>query len=284
MVRYLFLILAINFAELDRSFSRASDYAACNDELFRLLPEAETPADKAGLHWRIARNWLLIGQNEESRDAKRACFAEGIRYAEMAIIENPRDPQGYLWRGANVGRESQTRSLMEQASASGKISADLTTILDKLGKTDCSEAWQALSELWWAHPFKSSDAAINFARKAALTIPGGELRITTLTHLANLLYQRNWTAEKRASAAAENSRKYATAGKSNISRIALFDGAPAEELAAPWTQSAIGELSDREEALAIAAYAQRIYRVCADPSPIEQNDILILTKLLKQWQ
>ena len=283
-MKYLFLILAINFAQLDESFSRSTDYAALNDELVQLLENAESPAEKAGLYWRISRNYLLLGQQEIRRDAKRACFGEGARYAGMAIRENPKDPQGYMWHCANVGRDCQTRNVMEQASAVPKMSSDLTMILDKLGRTECSEAWQALSEIWWAHPFKSSDAAINFARKAALTIPRGELRITTLTHLADLLHQRNWSAERRAAAAAESSKRYSAGAKSNVDKFAAFDGAPASELAAPWTTSSLTGISDREEARAIAAYAQRIYRACPDPTPIEQEDYKILLKLLTTWQ
>ena len=284
MLKYLFVILAINFAQLDLNFNRTSDYASDRDELVRLLPDAAPGAEKAGVLWRISRDWLLVGQEESNRESKRACFAEGIRYAEMAIHENPNDPQGYLWHCANLGRDAQTRSTMSQAKIVSKLIADLTTILDRLGRTDCSEAWQALSEIWWAHPFKSSDAAVNFARKAALTIPRDELRITTLTHLADLLYQRNWNAEKRAAEALESSRKMSAAGKSNIEWFSYFDGAPAENLAAPWTDAQIGGISDRDEAKAIAAYAQRIFRECPAPSPIDKNDINILTNLQKKWQ
>ena len=284
MLKYLFVILAINFAQLDLNFNRTSDYASDRDELVRLLPDAAPGAEKAGVLWRISRDWLLVGQEESDRESKRACFAEGIRYAEMAIHENPNDPQGYLWHCANLGRDAQTRNTMSQAKIVSKLIADLTTILDRLGRTDCSEAWQALSEIWWAHPFKSSDAAVNFARKAALTIPRDELRITTLTHLADLLYQRNWNAEKRAAEALESSRKMSAAGKSNIEWFSNFDGAPAENLTAPWTGARIGEISDRDEAKAIAAYAQRIFRECPAPSPIDKNDIKILTNLQKKWQ
>lgn len=283
-MKYLFLILAINFAQLDEVFTRSTDYAALNEELVQLLDQAESSAEKANLYWRISRNYLLLGQQESKRDVKRSCFGEGMRYAGMAIRENPKDPQGYMWHCANVGRDCQTRNVMEQAAAVPKMSTDLTMILDKLGRTDYSEAWQALSEIWWAHPFKSSDAAINFARKAALTIPKGELRITTLTHLANLLYQRNWSAEKRALSAAQSAPKYVAGAKSSIDKYAFFDGAPASELVAPWTASDLTALSDREEALAIAAYAKQIYAAFPTPSPIEQQDYRILLKLLTSWQ
>ena len=284
MIKYLILALALQFANVDRDFVRTADYAACRDTLLNMLPQAAPGDEKAEVLWRLSRAWLMLGESAAYKDAKRSCFAEGIRYAESAIAENPSNPQGYMWHCANTGRDCQTRNVMDQAAAVPKMTADLTTILDKLGRTDCSEAWQALSEIYWAHPFKSSDSAVNFARKAALTIPSGELRIATLVHLAKLLHKRNWSAAKRSESAASNAGKFAAPGQSNIERYASFNGAPEPQLACPWNPVAYTALSDREEALAIIAYAQRIYRRCSAPTPIDKNDMKELNKLLKQWE
>lgn len=284
MLKYLFLFLTLQFTNVDRVFVQKADYAACRDTLMEMLPQAAPGREKAEVLWRISRAWLMIGDNAPSKEEKRNCYAEGIKYADACIAEDPANPEGYLWHCGNIGRDCQTRSLMEQAAVVSKMSADLTTVLDKLGHTDNSQAWQALSAIYWAHPFKSSDAAINFARKAALTIPRGEMRIGTLTNLAELLYKRNWTAKRRASEAETDRSKFAATAKSNIDKYSYFDGASEEMLAAPWNPVAYTALSDREEALAIAAYAQRIYRECSTHTPVDKNDLKILNNLLKQWQ
>lgn len=284
MFKYLFLFLTLQFANLDREFTVKADYAANRDALLAILPEATPGPEKAEVLWRLSRAWLMLGDGAATKEEKRNCYAEGIKYADACIAEDPANPEGYLWHCGNIGRDCQTRKLMEQAAVVPKMSADLTTVLDKLGRTDNSQAWQALSAIYWAHPFKSSDAAINFARKAALTIPKDELRIGTLTNLAEMLYKRNWSAKKRAYEAEANRSRFAAKGKSNIDRYAFFDGASEEKLSAPWNPAGYTTLTDREEALAITAYAQRIYRDCKAPSPVDKSDIKTLNNILKQWQ
>lgn len=284
MFKYLFLFLAIQFAQVDRDFAVRADYAGCRDTLLAMLPQAAPGAEKAEVLWRLSRAWLMLGDAALSKEEKRSCFAEGIKYADDCIAEDPSNPEGYLWHCGNIGRDCQTRKLMDQAAVVPKMNADLTTVLDKLGRTDNSQAWQALSAIYWAHPFKSSDAAINYARMATLTIPADELRIGTLTNLAEMLYKRNWSAKKRAYEAESNRSRFAARAKSNIDKYACFDGASEKELAAPWLPEGYTALSDREEARSIAAHAQRIFRNCKTPSPVDKSDIKILNNLLKQWE
>ena len=278
------LLIALDFTGVDREFVRTGDYAASRETLLTLLPKAGTDTERAEVFWRLSRTCLMLGETASSKEEKRNCFAQGLSYADSAIAAAPANPEGYMWHCANTGRDCQTRSLMEQAASVPKMTADLTMILETLGRTDCSEAWQALSEIYWAHPFKSDESAVNFARKAAMTIPQGEMRIATLTHLATLLYKRDWSARKRTSASESARRKFADAKAGNIERFSWFNGAPAEDLAVPWLPVPFGSLSDREEALAILAHAQRLYAKCTDPTPIDQNDYTNLLDLLKKWE
>lgn len=283
MIKYLFIILAINFAELDRAFQKTGDIAAIRTQLEQTLPAAENDAEKAEVYWRISRACLLQGQEATTKKAKREFFAEGIHYAEEAIKADPNNPQGYLWRCTNTGRDAETRKLMEQAALAPKMSDDLATVLDKLGRTDCSEAWHTLAEIWIHHPFKSNDAAINFGRKAALTIPENDLRLVTLSFLAQSLYKRNWSAAQRRTAAASNAKKFLSARK-NIDKYAAFDGAPQDLLRAPWNAEGLGALSDREEALAILEYAIGRFRACTSPTKLDQDDYKQLLSLKDQWK
>jgi hypothetical protein len=167
---------------------------------------------------------------------------------------------------------------MEQAAAVPDMTDDLTTILDRLGATDCSEAWQALSEMYWHHPFKSDESAINFARKAAMCIPSDELRISTYTYLAELLYKRGWSSSKRMSEAKSNASRFGKESKSNIERYAYYDGA-GEKM--PWCSSPFTALSDKEEADALISYAQSLYSKCGNPTPVDKEDYRKLTELIK---
>lgn len=265
------ILLALNFATVDRLFSEASSadgYAACRTALEQMLPQAETHPERAQVEWRLARVCLLL-----------EAYADGIGHAQEAIRLDPSNENGYMWHCANVGRESQQHSLATQAKRVPIMEKDLTTILDELGKTAMSEAWQALSELYWAHPFKSNESAINFARRAAVTIPAGELRLSTYLYLAGLLHERNWSASKRDRQRSAHAAGFADKSKTPIARYACYDGAPAGEW--PWKSAG---LSDREEAIAILQHARALYRKETNPQKIETTTYNLIMKQLELWK
>lgn len=277
MIKTLLLIplLVLQFQSVDKSFAD-SDYRACEQSLLQMLPQAENGAEKASVLWRLARVNYMLGDAQKEKLARRERFNQGIAYAEQGIKENSRDAQCYMWHCANTGGECQTHSLMEQAKAVPAMTKDLTKILNGLNPR-MSEAWQALSEMYYHHPMKSNDSAINYARTAASYAPADEPRVTTFLYVANLLYERNWSADKRAAQIADHKAKLEKMnGSTNIDRFALSDGM---QQARPWTSKALGELSDREEALALAEYAVLRYRACQDPAAVERRDF----QTLQQW-
>lgn len=264
------------FVSVDRDFKYKCDYKANHDTLLVMLENTTDANDKAEVYWRLSRASLMMGAAEQTKTGKRAHFGKGMEYAELGMKLNPNNKECYMWHCANVGRECQTRSLMEQAKAVPAMTKDLTTMLDKLGHTDYSEAWQALSELYYNHPLKSDEAAINFARKAATCIPDNELRISTYINLAQLLHKRNWSAGKRADAADGNAGKFNRTVKSNIEKYSYFDGAKASM---PWCSKPFTTLSDREEAIAIIDYAKGLYKAYAEPTPLDKQDYAALVEV-----
>lgn len=283
MFKMLFLIplLALQFQSVDKAFQRGTDYPACEQTLLEMLPQAENSQEKAAVLWRLARVSYMIGDAQTDKMARRERFNKGIEYAEQGCRANPRDAKCRMWHCANVGRECQTHPLMEQAAAVPKMTEDLTLILNNLDP-HMSEAWQALAEIYYHHPLKSKENGLNYARTAALNAPKDEPRIITYTYLASLLYNRNWSAGKRASQAAENSSRLAKlSGGSNIDRYAFADGM---KTALPWTEKSIGQLSDREEARLILAYAESRYKTVSDPAKAERDEYKNLLKLKQQWK
>ena len=283
MFKTLFLIplLALQFQSVDKAVQQGNNYPACEQTLLEMLPQAENAKERASVLWRLARVNYMIGEEQTDKMARRERFNKGIEYAERGCRENPRDPQCLMWHCANVGRECQTHPLMEQAAAVPVMTQDLSSILNSVDP-HLSEAWQALSELFYHHPLKSNDTAINYARTAALNAPKDEARVITYNYLASLLYDRNWSANKRASQAADHSAKLAKmSGGSNIDRYALADGM---KQALPWTDKSLGELSDREEARLILAYAESRYKAYSDPAKAERDEYKNLLKLKQQWK
>lgn len=282
MFRLMFIAAVLaGFVTVDKDFKYKCNYKANHDTLTVMLADASSGAEKAQVYWRLSRASLMMGEMEQGKSAKRAHFTKGIEYAELGMKEDPKSKECYMWHCANVGRDCQTRSLMEQAAAVPKMTKDLTEILDNQGDLNYSEAWQALSELYYNHPMKSNEAAINFARKAATCIPDNELRISTYVYFAKLLYKRNWSAGKREDAADDNAGQFNKTIKSNIEKYSYFDGAKAKM---PWCNHPFTALSDREEARAVLAFAEKLYKACAQPAPIDKADYAALLQAKKNME
>lgn len=273
------VLLALNFSNADYLFSHKADYKASLDELQKMLPAAADKKEKAEVCWRISRVFLMLGDAAEGKEAKRSLYAQGISAADQGIAADPSNYKCYMWRSANRGRDCQTRPLPQQAAASGQILSDLETILDKLGRTDYSEAWEALSQVYIPHPLKSDDAGISYAYMAALKIPNDEIRISTLIWLASLLYDRNKDAADREKIIKSNRDKFAAPAKSNTAKYAFIEG----NARVPWLGSSSEVLSDREEARAIIRYAESKYNSRPDKTPVDRQDYTELTKLKDKW-
>lgn len=160
----------------------------------------------------------------------------------------------------------------------------METILDRFGRTDYSEAWQALSELYHSHPFKSNDKAVGFARKAVDTIPRDEVRITTYLNLAYLLYERNNSASRRASSLASDAGRFKVSGQKNTERFGYYAGAGDPQGKAPWSVRPLAELSDRQEALLLVEYAIRKYEGTSRRTKMDARDYRTLQSLQQQWK
>ena len=267
----LFLLAAVvaSFFSVDRDFKYKCNYKENHDTLLVMLESAFPGSEKADVYWRLSRVALMLGEQEEGKVAKRTWYALGMEYAEKGLKEYSTSKECLMWHCANIGRDCQTRNIMEQAAAVPKMMKDLTAILDKYGNVDYSEAWQALAEIYYNHPMKSDDAAINFTRKAATCIPPDELRISTYTFLAQMLYKRNWSAEKRQSTAAGNTSLFKGENESNIEKYSYFDGS---RTYMPWSIKPFVSMSDREEAKALVSYATGLYNSCKDLTPIDKKD------------
>lgn len=197
---------AVDFTAADREFDLAADFPKCRKMLLDLLPQAAGDSERAEVYWRLARVQVVIGEAQTTRDGKRAEFGKGLEYASKAIAADPLNHWGYMWHSANVGRECQTHSLIEQARSVPAMMKDLDTILKDLGRTECAPAWQALAEIYYNHPFKSNGEALEYARKAVENIPAGEIWLTTKTLLARILYDLGGKFKDEAKAVAAAAR------------------------------------------------------------------------------
>lgn len=273
---------AINYSKID-ALRAKGQYAEARQELAAMLDGAASNKDKASILGQMSMVSMLLGEEQADKDGKQKEFAEGIRYAEEGIKLNPSDESLWMWHCANVGRDCQTRSLKDRLAAVSVMTEDLSTILNKLGRTECSEAWQALAEIYFNHPFKSNDAAINFTRRSLMTIPKSELRIYCYAFFAKMLYQRNWSADKKKEEAVRNATKFG-GSRNQIEKFSFFDGSLGPDFKPAWADKALGAMSDREEAAAVAAYAKSLYENSKSRSKADSKDYNAISAMQKNWK
>jgi len=274
----------IDLTSADDMFKKAENYQSCEKELQKQLTLADNNTEKCEVLWRLARVNLLIGEDKTSKEEKRPFYTKGKEYATEAIKADSGNPNGYMWHSANIGRESQTKSLKDQIAIVSVVTEDLSMILDKLGATEMSEAWQAMSEMYFKHPFKSNDAAINFGRKAAMTIPSDEIRLATYIYFAEILYDRNNSASKRKSEIDNNVAEFKKTYKTNIDKYCFFEGSLGSSYIPKWSSKSLGSISDREEALDIVNYAMNLYQKKEAKTPRDNSDYRILVSYKEKWK
>lgn len=283
------VLLTVGMAYASVSFNKINAlcaggrYAEARQELNAMLEGASSDKDRASILGQLSKMSMLIGEEQPAKDQKQKEFADGIKYAEQGIKLNPSDETIWMWHCANVGRDCQTRGMKDQIAAVGVMTEDLSTILNKLGRTEYSEAWQALAEIYFNHPFKSNNAAINFTRKSLMTIPKGEIRIYCYSFFAKMLYQRNWSADRRKEEAVKNAAKFSS-GKNSIEKFSFFDGSLGADFKPVWADKGLGAMPDREEAKAIADYAKALYENASTKSKADNNDYKTLSAMQKGWK
>ena len=281
MLQYLWVVpmLLLQFTSVDRDF-RYARYKECEQSLQQMLPQAAPGHERAEVLWRLSRVTLLLGDAAPDKESQRLLYGRGLAYAEQGIQEDPGNSECYMWHSGNLGRDCLTRGITEQVAASTKIAKDLDIILNQLRLDRHCSAWHALAELYWRHPLKSKESAVNYARRAVVTIPADELRIITCLLLADMLQQRDWSAKKRAAQADAHASRFAS-GKTVTDKFACYDGS-SERM--PWLGGASGERSDREAAAAVIRYALERYSACKDLTPADRDDYRDLQAWMKKNQ
>jgi len=266
--------ISIKYADSLLVYASDADGAATILEV--LEKQASTEKQRCAIHWRMARVMTVKGEEATDKDVRKAFYQKGTEYASAAVREDPSEPQGYMWHCACIGRVYQMKPLIKQAAVVPIIMGDLTCIIDTIGAVTCSEAWQALAETYFRHPFKPTESAVNFMRQALRTIPDEELRLSSYLFMAEILYERNWSAEKRSECITRNASRYGRSA-SNVENYSYMDGMLGPDHIPVWSAQPLGSVSDREEASDIIGYAIRLYEKASVHSPADNKDYYKLT-------
>lgn len=276
-------LFALDFTDVDALFWKTSDPQKVYDELKVMLSQASNNSEKAEVLWRLSRVCVDLGDRlpEKDKDGKFAIYEEGEQYGIDSIALKP-TAEGYLWKCSNVGRWGQTKGVLNSLKKAGPMEDDLKTMVNDLKCLDSSEAWYVLAVLYDSIPGKSSDAAISYGRLAVETIPDFLIYGGTYQQLAEMLYNRNWNAKKRVTEFAKMKKNW-DKETVNSEKYKYYEGTEADKKM-PWTTKALSELSDREEAIQILQYAQKIYETRTDLRLAgDEDNYKEIADLLKKW-
>lgn len=280
-------VAALDFTSVDDLFDSGTDNQKVYDTLKGMLSQAKAGEEKSEVLWRLARVCVDLGDklDEKDKNGKFAIYEEGENYAKQSIDEKP-NYLAYLWKCANIGRYGQTKGVMDSLAKVKPMKADLKVITDDFGVLDCSEAWYTLAVLYDKVPGIAggdSVAAVSYMRAACDTIPAKYLYGGTYKALAEMLYERNWSADKRAKEIKKMQTKWDKETKSSYDKYAYYEGAKGADATPTWVNTKLSAMSDRQEALVILKYAQSIYEKRTTHTANDQKNYNEIAELIAKW-
>jgi len=279
--------VALNFTEVDDLYDKGTDNNKVYTTLKSMLTTAKTAEEKSEVLWRLSRVCVDLGDkmDEKDKNGKFAIYTEGENYALQSIEAKP-NYQAYLWKCANIGRYGQTKGVMDSLGKVKPMKADIKVITDEFGVVNSSEAWYTLGVLFNKVPGLfggDSVAAISYLRAACDTIPSKYIYGGTYKELAEQLYDRNWSAKKRASEIAKMQKKWDKETSSNFDKYGYYEGAKGADAMPIWTKTKLSDMSDRQEALVILKYAQAVYKARKTHTAGDEKNYQEIQELIDKW-
>ena len=147
--------------------------------------------------WKLARVDYWIGGHAAEETARRAALDRGVDAATRAVGIDPRRPEGYFWRAANMGALAESFGIMQGLKFRGRIKSDLEAVLKIDAGWQQGSADRALGR-WYARVpglFGGSDKEAEAHYRASLKFNANST--ASLFFLAELLFDRKREPEAR---------------------------------------------------------------------------------------
>ncbi|MBN1797501.1 MAG: hypothetical protein JW822_02925 [Spirochaetales bacterium] len=286
-----FIVSAV-FADVNQTCVQADtldengEFAAEKNLLIEWVSKTADPTQRAELYWRLARTCLNLGEDDKTRgvntDSVLALFKVGERYADLAIENDPQNPEGYFWKAASIGSWGQTKGILESLGNAEPMKNHLEQALWR--DADHADSYFVLCQLYTALPgwpisFGNIDYAVSFGRKAVF-LHEKELAAGVQSkpeygyyiHLASALWNRNWDTNKRYNEKSNMLREY-TAKSNPVEKNAFFE-----------CKISLKPMSDREEARQIIQWVISEIEKIPNKNYFQKKDLREARKFSNQWQ
>lgn len=257
---------AFNPEYSDYLFYNKHEYQADWDYLVEALKEPKDDQEKAAILWRMARTRLTITDDipadSDHKEARLAGYGEAEKLAQQSL-DVYETANGYHWLSSAIGRIGQVNGPLNSLSKA-KPMLGLIEKLQNDMNADMSDAWYVLGILYKSLPgapisFGNNNYAISYMRRCLDTQDTvNRSNLTNYIELAEQLYDRNWSASKRAKEFDKMEDKY---NKESVptEKMKFYEGREGKDTGAYYCTVPLSTISDRQEAVTILRYALAVY-------------------------
>lgn len=259
------------YASFDASYSDSLFYASQDYEkeyeyLLDSLEKAEEGEEKSEILWRLSRAVLTQGDmlSEDDKDGRFSKYEQAEDYARSSL-EEKENWNAYFWLSSAIGRWGQTKGPLNSLSKAPEMQEYILKVVDGYGQ-DYTDAYYVLALLYdqlpgWPISFGNKNYAISYMRRSLDTqLSGRGLYLTLYYDLSQMLYDRNWDAEKRAKEAEKMKKEYDS--ESILSeKMKYYEGANGKNGKPFYSSVTIDKMSDRQEAVMLLMYAKALYEI-----------------------
>jgi tetratricopeptide (TPR) repeat protein len=292
ILAFLLIFVPLGMADfqdiLDRvdRLHQAEDYEQAKRLIESSMAEAKSGADKAELHWRLARAWLNLGDEAEdsgsAEEALLAYFQSGEAEAQKAIEADPNNHLGYYWKSANIGRWGQVKGILNSLFKAKPMRDLLQQALAV--EPEHADSYYVLGQLYEQVPgfpvsFGDKDYAVSLGRKSVdlheQQVRAGieeEIDYDFYTEMAKHLWERNYSAAKRGREQGRKESKYRSISDP-MEKNFYYEAAVTLE-----------DTSDREEAVELINWVIRELQNLSERTDSQDDDLKEAREVLESWQ
>ncbi|MBN2652826.1 MAG: hypothetical protein JXR63_10630 [Spirochaetales bacterium] len=290
---FIFSALSADIMEDAKKYQDAENWAEGYEDLRVRVPLLPDDSFKASMYTELS--WITM-EYADLREKQRASkgelfvlFEEAMEYGKKAVALG--NPKGHFWYAANLGRWAETKGIFKALSRSEEMRDSLIKSLEAL--PDYYNSWNLMAKLYDALylgrtslKFGNRVFAVSYNRKA-LSVAKSVPDCGMLEDQMKILYQRNWSAEKRLEEKA--AMKSGWESPVLVDKMAYFEYSVDFTKAEYWTNGKIlSSLSDRDEAreagLYLKKYLEELKSTKGSLLPSQQERYDRVVGMLKDWK
>ena len=255
----------------DYTFYNLGDAAA--DLEYLEQQSAASPQEEAEILWRMSRDVLTITDDipQDSKEERLEGYGRAQDLAQQSV-DTLETADGYHWLSSAIGRIGQVNGPLNSLSKAEPM-RELVEKVQNDFNADMSDAWYVLGLLYNQLPgvisFGDKDFAISYMRRCVDTQDNvNRMNMTNYLELAQQLYDRGWSASKRAKEADKMEKKY---NRESVptEKMKYYEGREGADTKPFYSTVSIGQMSDAQEAAMICQYAMAVY--ASRPVPLDSD-------------